>query len=121
MWVYQQRTGDLTDPQGNHAGQGYSGHGEGVNNPALQAVHDVGPIPVGVWRIGAPMSHPVMGPIVMPLNPAAGTDALGRTGFYIHGDTPDMNQTASHGCVVLSRNLRLAIAASGDSQFKVIP
>ena len=52
--------------------------------------------------------------------PVAGTNTLGRDGFMIHGDTtvhtanPTPDNGASHGCVVLARNLRDQIAASDD-------
>ena len=56
-WVYSQSTGQIThvDSNGNSTdvGTGYSGHGEGVNNPEMQNVPSTGPIPQGTYAIGA--------------------------------------------------------------------
>lgn len=101
-------------------GNGYSGREAGLNNPAMQGVQDVGPIPVGTWSIGPAFTHALAGPVTMRLMPVAGTNTLGRDGFMIHGDTavhaanPTPDNSASHGCVVLARNLRDQIAASDD-------
>jgi hypothetical protein len=48
-WTYKQSTGEL-DHNGAAIGAGYSGHGAGLNNPAMQNVHDVGPIPRELGR-----------------------------------------------------------------------
>jgi hypothetical protein len=112
-WTYGQITGLLTDPDGTEAARGYSGHGEGVNNPAMQGVPDMGPIPRGKWRINQACTHPRLGPVAMPLTMIEGDD-LGRFAFYIHGDNPQMNHTASHGCIILPRAVREAVQASKD-------
>ena len=69
MWRYSQSTGTLTAPDGSVAGHGYSGHGPGINNPAMQNVPDVGPIPVGMYTIGPFRSDPEKGPLVCDLIP----------------------------------------------------
>ncbi len=46
MWTYAQKTGSLLQ-DGQAVATGYSGFDEGKNNPAMQAIHDVGPIPQG--------------------------------------------------------------------------
>jgi hypothetical protein len=69
---------------------GYSGAGEGKNNPALQGVVDVGPVPRGDYTIGAPecVTAPgPHGPYILRLTPAPGTNTHGRDGFLIHGDS----------------------------------
>lgn len=119
MWRWTQ-TGNLFDPEAVFRGIGYSGHGEGVNNGALEAVHDVGPIPKGLWRIGPWFDDPGgKGPIVCHLTPLSGTDTYGRTGLMCHGDNGAGNRSASHGCIVLARPLREAIRDSGDSTLNV--
>jgi hypothetical protein len=120
MWSYEQKTGDLYR-DGSYEGRGYSGHGAGVNNPALQNVQMVGPIPQGVWDIGTAMEHPHLGPLAMHLAPETGTQTFGRSGFFIHGDNSLMNETGSEGCIVLGRAIRQAIADSGDTRLTVIP
>lgn len=114
-WQYSQSTGVLIGPDDIKAGEGYSGHGEGFNNPTWQDVHNIGPIPRGEWQIGAFFDDPGgKGPFVAHLTRAANTETFGRSGFMIHGDNEAMNHTASDGCIILSRDLRVAILASGD-------
>ena len=45
-WTYSQTSGEL-DQDGNKVATGYSGAGIGKNNPVMQNVHNVGPIPQG--------------------------------------------------------------------------
>jgi hypothetical protein len=85
-WQYDQATGCLSH-DGRPVGTGYSGHGEGVNNPAMQDVRSVGPIPRGQWSIGPARLQPILGPVAMPLAPEEGTETFGRTGFWAHGTT----------------------------------
>jgi hypothetical protein len=56
-WQYQQSTGQLSHNNIPIA-SGYSGHDNGVNNPDLQNVHNVGPIPQGSYIICDPMDPP---------------------------------------------------------------
>ena len=122
MWTYQQSTGNLIDRFGAVLGRGYSGNGSDLNNPAAEAVVGHGPIPQGVWTIGTFETYPHLGEVVAPLLPCEGNTMDGREGgFFIHGDNPLMNHTASDGCIVLSRVLRHAIADSGDTSLQVIP
>lgn len=119
MFNYSQATGILTH-DGAEIGQGYSGHDAGKDNPALQDVHNVGPLPQGLWSIGAPEDRTgTLGPFVMPLSPVAGTETFGRSGFFIHGDSSAHPLEASHGCLIFSRGIREQIAASGDNLLQV--
>ena len=118
MYTYSQSTGILTR-NGITVGQGYSGHGAGRNNPAMQGVRDVGPIPRGRYTIGppfdtAPSEH---GPHVMRLMPVPGTDTLGRDGFLMHGDNE--KHDASEGCIIMPRGVRDAVSANGDTDLTV--
>lgn len=120
MWTYQQSTGKLSNGSG-LTGVGYSGRGEtGLNNPAAEDLVAVGPIRRGLYKIGPwEDEHPHLGPIVAPLTPIA-HDTHGRSGFFIHGDNAEMNHTASDGCIILNRLLRLAMRSSGDSELMVV-
>lgn len=119
MWTYNSANGNLSH-NGALVGTGYSGAGEGLNNPSMSDVHDVGPIPAGYWRIGSFFDDPGgKGPIVCHLNPAEDTDAHGRGGFMIHGDNSEADHTASEGCMILARPLREQIRDSGDSELLV--
>ncbi|HEY5998128.1 MAG TPA: tlde1 domain-containing protein [bacterium] len=128
-WVYSRSSGQLTheDPplRSVDVGTGYSGHGLGLNNPTLQFLRNVGPIPQGTWTIG-PQQNNTTGsgtnlPASMRLTPAADTQTLGRDGFLIHGDNGRGNRSASQGCPVFNRNIRNQIGGSDDNTLVVIP
>ena len=112
MWSYSQSTGQIVDGLGNLVGTGYSGFALGKNNPASQAVQDVGPIPEGLWSIGNPYTDPEKGPVVMRLTPDPSTTTFGRSGFLIHGDSILHPGAASHGCIILAHDIRVAISLS---------
>ncbi len=118
MWIYAQSTGELFQEDGDTPSTvavGYSGTGEGKNNAAMQQIHNVGPIPRGFWKIGDPECVETVGPhgpFVLPLTPEDGTVTYGRDGFLIHGDSYGHPGQASHGCIVINRHVREAIAAS---------
>lgn len=119
MWTYQQSTGALTDAAGLVVAHGYSGAGEGKNNPVMEAVREVGPIPAGQWRIdGPPVNTPTHGPYVLHLQPLG--DTHGRSAFLIHGDSVARPGTASKGCIILPRAVREEVWASGDRDLEVI-
>ncbi len=118
-YVYDQASGRFAGPDGEVLADGYSGHGAGVNNPAMEAVAGVGRIPRGQWLIGLrPLVRSSVGPLALALTPV-GHDAHGRTLFRIHGDTRAMNRTASHGCVILPREVRQHIIAAGVTTLTV--
>ena len=102
-------------------GVGYSGHGDGLNNPAMQDAHGVGPLPEGFYTIGEP-KHPIdhLGPLAMPLIPDAANEMHGRSAFFVHGDNRLANHTASDGCITLRATARSAINASTDKRLHVI-
>lgn len=118
-WVYHQRTGELW-LDGALLGDGYSGHGFGKNNPALQKVKNVGPIPQGDYLIGNAFTDPERGTVVMPVTPKLGTDTWGRYGFLIHGDSVLNPGQASDGCIILGPDLRLQISSSDDRDIEVV-
>lgn len=120
MWTYSQTSGELKR-DGSLVGIGYSGHGAGVNNPDLESVHDVGPVPRGLWIIGAQEEHSTHGPCVMPLSPKEGTDTLGRSEFLMHGDllAHPGERLASLGCIIMPKYVREQVAASPDRDLEV--
>ena len=123
MYSYSQSTGGLTDASGSLVTVGYSGHGDGLNNPAMQNVPDVGPLPQGLYSLGAPVDHPKLVTFAIPLIPHSGDELFGRRGFYMHGDEVGHvgEHLASHGCIVADRGARESIWASGDHALKVTP
>jgi len=114
-WTYSQATGQLHH-NGVLAGTGYSGAGlntnSGRNNPAMQHVPNQGPIPSGEYQIGSSFNHAQKGPTSMNLSPI-GHNALGRSAFMIHGN--NVQNSASHGCIILGPAIRQQIANSGDN------
>lgn len=118
MWAYSQASGGLSR-DGKVVATGYSGCGAGKNNPSSEHIHDVGPIPRGLYAIGEPQETVTHGPFVLPLAPDAGNQMFGRTWFLIHGDSVVHPGWASEGCIVLPRAARNQIAASGDRKLTV--
>jgi hypothetical protein len=122
-WTYQQSTGRLSR-NGALVGACYSGHGEGLNNPAMQDVRGVGPIPQGSYTVGppkTPIDH--LGPLAMPLSPHPDNEMFGRSAIFMHGDNPAMDHTASDGCVVAGPVIRNAVNQArleGDDLLQVI-
>jgi hypothetical protein len=111
-WKYHSDTGLIESPIGFALGEGYSGNGAGLNNPAMESVHNHGPIPRGAWTIGPFHDDPGgKGPVVAHLMPIAITETFGRAGFMVHGDNQALNHSASEGCIVAPRFIRDQIAA----------
>ena len=119
-WTYVIRTGHLYYPDGRIAGVGYSGHGAALNNPASIGLHAVGPLPVGNWIVGDAYDHPHLGPCVMNLDAAEGTEDFGRSLFRIHGDNSRHNHTASDGCLIFGPTVRRAVADSEDADLECV-
>ena len=118
MLTYSQSSGELRSASGFLLGKGYAGHGAGVNNPAMEKIPNVGPLPQGVYTIAAPVNTATHGPYVMWLTPDPSNQMFGRYGFAIHGDEIANvgKRLASQGCIVMGNAARVAIwtAAHAD-------
>jgi hypothetical protein len=117
VWTYKQSTGELSH-DGAHVATGYSGHGAGRNNPALEGVARVGPLPRGFYTIGPAHDTALHGPVVMALTPDPGQDEHGRDAFLMHGDKK--NHDASLGCLIYDPLTRRKVAASPDRRLHCI-
>ena len=117
MWTYSQSTGELKR-DGQLFGTGYAGHGPGVDNPEMENVPNIGPLPQGFYTIGPEFTHPHTGPLSMRLEPDANNEMFGRGGFLMHGD--NSTHTASEGCIVMPHDVRALVSASEDRRLKVI-
>jgi len=88
---------------------GYSGTGEGRNNPAAQHKVDVGPIPQGGWWWGSPYYSPRTGQNTIRLTPLTNNQCFNtkrnRDSFRVHGD--NKKKDASKGCLILPPNRTL--------------
>jgi hypothetical protein len=116
MWRYEVSTGRLW----HLVGTGYSGAEEAKNQADLESVRNRGPIPRGKWKMTEKYDSPNRGPLCIRLEPAYGTDAYGRSAFLIHGDSIKAPGTASEGCIIMPRNVREAVWASGDRDLEVV-
>lgn len=124
-WTWDQSAGTLSR-DGKLISRGYSGAGRGKNNPALEGVRAVGPVPAGCWKIGAPYNSQSVGPYALPLNAVDAKpdddvhQPTGRSAFRIHGDSIKSPGTASRGCIILPRAVRELIWKSGDRDLLVV-
>src|SRR5215831_770167 len=103
----------------------YTGNFEkgGFNNPQMGSVKDVGPLPVGLYRIeGPPFTHPLRGPYCLRLIPDRGTEMYGRDGMLIHGKPlpPRDIRTGSDGCLCADHDVRMKIYQSADIVLQVL-
>lgn len=118
MWNWEQSTGILSH-DGIEVAQGYAGKGIGKNNPEMQNVHQVGPLPRGVYVIGEPVNTDKLR-YALPLFPDPQNEMFGRSAFFMHGENPATPGASSDGCpVVEPLAKRQEIAASGDTQLVV--
>lgn len=129
-WTYSQNSGELSH-DGQLVGIGYSGHGAGVNNPDMETVHDIGPLPRGGYVMepvidvdGKLCSYEGKAAPVIRLVPNPETEMFGRAGMLMHGDLRQHvgENLASKGCIVQSLYVREQVAAwiaKGDKDLEV--
>ena len=129
--TYSQSAGTMSARDGFLA-VGYAGAGEGKNNPAMQHVRNVGPLPRGLYTITGPecigTAFPCPdchgatahkhGPYVLRLHPHEANEMFGRAGFLIHGDNG--HGTASEGCICTARNYRQQVTSEGYREVEVV-
>lgn len=120
VWTFEQKTGDWIDPSGEPVCNGYAGRESGKNNPDMQNVKGIGPLPCGLYTAGEPHDDAVVGKYALRLTPAPTNEMFGRNSFFMHGDSTEHPGLASHGCIVLRRAVRETFWASGDHTIQVI-
>lgn len=119
-WTWSQSAGELRRA-GKVIARGYAGHGPGVNDPDMQQVASVGPLPRGLYQMTElRLQSPSTGPYTIVLAPFPGVRTFGRSAFRIHGDNAQGNRSASHGCIILPRIAREQIWRSGDYVLEVV-
>lgn len=130
-WQYSQSTGELkyfdnVTLQYTLVGKGYSGKNvgsqRGLNNPNMQQVKDLGPIPAGYWVIGKAYSHKELGKLTMDLYPFKETNTFDRDRylFRIHGDKEFPLFDASTGCIIFNKKIRKMINDCDDKILQVV-
>lgn len=118
-WIYHQATGELLHDL-RPVATGYSGFGAAKNKPESQHLAGLGPIPRGAYLLGALSENEDHGPLAIHVVPLTGTDTLGRSGFLIHGDNREHPGGASHGCIIMPREIREQMIDSHDKQILVL-
>jgi hypothetical protein len=124
MWIYEQATGRLLTPDISHIATGYAGgnegkNPEGKNNPDMQCIPDVGPLPRGIYYMQEPVEHR-LGLFAIPLLPDKNNDMCGRGGFYCHGDKISDPGNGSEGCIVMPNEIRHKMWDSIDHVIAVV-
>lgn len=125
MWKYDQSSGELTH-NGLLISKGYSGKDKGKNNPKLQGLAGIGPIPAGLWKMVSIYDSKNVGPRAIMLHAVDSTpnddthDPSGRGSFRIHGDSVRAPGTASRGCIILPRKVREQMWGSKDHELTVV-
>jgi hypothetical protein len=121
QYVYKQTTGQLM-LNNEIIGAGYSGKGQGRNNPATENQKNVGPIPAGSYKIMGKRVDGQTGATIVDTLPS-GHNAAGRwpgtERFAIRGDTnpPGMGPA---GDIVVPRQVLDKIDPNGFPDLKVI-
>lgn len=106
-YIFQVRAGRIIYPDGAVFAPGvWSGHGTGRNNPDMQDVRNVGPLPVGLYRFGPMVNGGHLGPDVMALTRVDGGETFGRGDFYVHGAAIADPAMSSDGCIIVDRSHR---------------
>lgn len=120
-FTYIQRSGAMKNEEGIVIAHGWAGNGAGKNNPDMQSVHSVGPLPQGLYKVGPwEEKHGHLGPIVAHLEQVEG-ETFGRDAFYIHGPSTGSNYgEESKGCIVLPRPYRAIVRALGPDFIRVV-
>jgi hypothetical protein len=100
-----------------------SGNKEGRNKPALQGENNLGPTPVGMWKLGPPVMHNFHMKdgtwehrIGMSLTAAGKTNTHGRKNLVVH----EAHGTETNGCVGLSKKGMETMVAAYNSGMQYI-
>ena len=106
MWTYKQSNGAFLNDEGKLVCVGYAGREAGKNNPHMQNVIGIGPLPRGFYTAQTPADDAVVGKYAMRLIPDPSNEMFGRNSFFLHGDSTEHPGLASHGCIVMPRAVR---------------
>jgi hypothetical protein len=120
-YTYRQSTGELK-LDNEVLGKGFSGVGEGKNNGAMQGEKNVGPIPVGDYRIARGTVPGKAGQTVVRLLPLPGTDTLKRYPKERFMIVPEPGNNQAYE-LVLPRAVydRIEVRVNPFNQLKVVP
>lgn len=87
-------------------------HIQGRNNPDAQDQKCIGPLPRWGYTVGAPITHPHLGPLAFPLtpDPDPNGEMCGRGDFFIHGAGGADPANSSEGCIIQPHDVREHLA-----------
>lgn len=120
MITFDRKSGRLTDNNGKLIATVWSGHGDAANDPSREREKGIGPLPAGLYKVGAPRDGGHLGPFVMDLTMIEG-DSFGRDLFRMHGDhANDNDHSASDGCIIASLLVRQRVDAEPDRLLRVV-
>lgn len=120
-WLYKIKEHTLLNAAGDVVStDGWAGHGAGKNNPDMENVKNVGPLPEGWYTIGEPVESAHTGPYTLPLTPDLTNKEFGRGDFKCHGAAFEHPEMSSDGCMIQERNIRENIHNSGDNRLQVV-
>lgn len=119
VFVYHQASGEFYAEEKLLA-RGYSGQPPHVNVAADEWMHALGPIPRGEWIVGKAIDSAQLGPVAVPLTPTVQTRTFGREGFFVHGDSKVDPGRASHGCIIMPRDVREILAVNVGAVVRVV-
>lgn len=97
--IYHQQSGKLYD-EGTLVGIGWAGHLDGKNNPDMQDIKGIGPLPQGLYTVNDPVDNTHLGPLAFPLTPHPENFMFGRNSFFIHGASSSHPALSSDGCII---------------------
>jgi Protein of unknown function (DUF2778) len=122
VWQYEQSSGFLVAPDGTKLyPSGYAGRDSGKNNPSMQAIKYVGPLPQGFYTMTELIEDdPVTGRYTIVLVPDPSNEMFGRDTFRIHGDSIEEPGNASDGCIVQYLTNRVTAWTSPDHRLEVV-
>lgn len=86
------------------------------------STNDYGPLPQGIYVMEPPQETATHGPYVIWLNPGAGNEMAGRSGFALIGPPSECKVSAvdQEGCIIAPQALRQRMYDSGDRSLQVI-
>ena len=121
MHTYHVISGAWENAVGKILGVGYSGYPPHTNRVESESLHNLGPLPRGLYKMTELIAKSSHGPDAIRLEPLPETEMFGRDGFLIHGERlmPPAGE-ASNGCLILGHDIRLEIWNSGDHLLEVV-
>lgn len=94
-----------------------AGRADGLNNPEMQHVRNVGPLPRGRYHMRV-VEHPRFASPAIRLDWSSfqkeGMENFGRSGFFIHGGSK------SEGCILVNGCIRALVATAIGCGFDIL-